>query len=346
LQRRSRSDDAPDAGARTEGPGSAGPFPFQLGATPVVTAVTLLVVFFGAVAAYVAWAAQAVASGVAPGWLVAGAIAIYVAIYVASAAFSFALAWIYRTPRPPQYRIGAIAALRLYACEAAAMAKLHPRMAFGWWAMRDPPARPAQAPVLLVHGVLCNAGAWLGVLPRLAAACDNPVYTLSYSPPQASIEVFAEQLAAKIDAIREATGAETVTLVAHSMGGLVARAYLRRHGPQRVRGVVTIGTPHHGSVHAWLFPGVCFDEMRPGSAWLAELNRNEAAGPPVRIVALWSWHDSMVAPQASATLEGADNVGLTGIGHNSLVEHPAVIARIVDELRGAEREAQAERGAR
>jgi pimeloyl-ACP methyl ester carboxylesterase len=52
----------------------------------------------------------------------------------------------------------------------------------------------------------------------------------------------------------------------------------------------------------------------------------------------------MVAPQASAQLEGADNVGLTGIGHNALVEHPAVFARIVDELRRAEREAQAERG--
>ena len=89
---------------------------------------------------------------------------------------------------------------------------------------------------------------------------------------------FAEQLAAKIDAIRAATGAAKVMLVAHSMGGLVARAYLRRYGAAHVRCLVTIGTPHHGSVHAWLVPGVCLAQMRPGNAWLAELNRNEARG--------------------------------------------------------------------
>jgi len=301
----------------------------------MITAVTLLFVFVGAVAAYLAWAVQAAASGVAPVWLVAGAVAIYVAIYLVGAAVAFTLAWIYRTPRPPQDRIGAAGALRLYVGEAIAMAKLHPRMAFGWWFMRDPPARPAHAPVLLLHGVLCNAGAWRGTLAPLAAASDNPVYTLSYGPPQAPIEIFAEQLAARIDEIRAATGAAKVTLVAHSMGGLVARAYLRRHGAQHVRRLVTLGTPHHGSVHAWLFPGACLAQMRPGSAWLAELNRNESAGPPVRVVSLWSWHDSMVAPQASARLEGADNVGFTGIGHNSLVEHPEVVARVVLEIQRA-----------
>jgi pimeloyl-ACP methyl ester carboxylesterase len=235
--------------------------------------------------------------------------------------------------------------MRLYVGEAIAMAKSHPRMAFAWWGMRDPPPRPASAPVLLLHGVLCNAGVWHAMLPRIEAAGHGPLYTLSYGPPQASIETFAEQLAAKIDAIRAATGAAKVTLVAHSMGGLVARAYVRRFGAEQVRCLVTLGAPHHGSVHARLVPGICLAQIRPGSAWLAELNRNEGAGPPVRIVSLWSWHDSMVAPQASAWLDGADNVGLTGIGHNALIEHPAVFVRIVDELKGAEREAQAERGA-
>ena len=58
----------------------------------MVTALTLLVLFFGAVAAYVAWAVDAAAHGIAAGWLVAGAAAIYVALYAGSAAFSFTLA--------------------------------------------------------------------------------------------------------------------------------------------------------------------------------------------------------------------------------------------------------------
>ena len=46
--------------------------------------------------------------------------------------------------------------------------------------------------------------------------------------------MFADQVAAKIDAILAATGAARVAIVGHSMGGLVARAYLRRHGARKV----------------------------------------------------------------------------------------------------------------
>lgn len=307
----------------------------------MVTALTLIVVFASALAAYGIFAATAMQHGIAAAWLFAGAAAIYIAFYLVAAAFSFALAWVYRTPRPPERRIRMGGALRLYLGEAIAMAKSHPRMALAWWSMRDPPARPANAPVLLLHGVLCNAGVWHGVLPRIRAASPGPVYTLSYGPPQAPIETFVVQLAAKIDAIRLATGAAKVTIVAHSMGGLVARAYVRHHGAAAVRSLVAIGTPHHGSVHAWIFPGACLTQIRPGSAWLAALNRDEDAGPPVRTVCLCSWHDSMVAPQASAWLDGAENVGLTGVGHNALIEDPRVLARVVEELERTEHESTA-----
>ena len=205
-------------------------------------------------------------------------------------------------------------------------------MAFGWWTMRDPAPRQAAAPVLLVHGVLCNAGIWRGFLPELSARGIGPVYTLSYGPPQASIELFAEQLAAKIAAIRADTGAAKVALVAHSMGGVVARAYCRRHGAQSVRCLVTLGAPHHGSVHAWMFPGICLSQIRPGSAWLAELNRGEGTPPPTRLVSIWSWHDSMVAPQTSARLAGAQNIDIVGVGHNAMLGDPEVIARVAAEL--------------
>src|SRR5581483_3753930 len=44
----------------------------------------------------------------------------------------------------------------------------------------------------------------------------------------------------------------TVDLVAHSHGGLVARAYLQRHGAERVHALVTIGTPHKGMLKTFL----------------------------------------------------------------------------------------------
>jgi len=155
---------------------------------------------------------------------------------------------------------------------------------------------------------------------------------LSYGPPLASIEAFADQVAAKIDAILDATGASRVAIVGHSLGGLVARAYLRRNGAQKVASVMTLGTPHHGSVHAWLVPGSPRAALRPGNAWLAELNRSEGAPDGVRLVSLWSWHDSMVAPQTSARLAGADNIVLAGIGHNALLGDRSVFALVAAEL--------------
>jgi triacylglycerol esterase/lipase EstA (alpha/beta hydrolase family) len=116
------------------------------------------------------------------------------------------------------------------------------------------------------------------------------------------------------------------------MGGLVGRAYLRRHGPAKVSMLMTLGTPHHGSVHAWLFPGTSLAQLRPGNAWLTELNRAEGAPAGTRVVSLWSWHDSMVAPQTSARLDGAENIALPGIGHNALVRNRRVFGHVAEEL--------------
>jgi triacylglycerol esterase/lipase EstA (alpha/beta hydrolase family) len=113
------------------------------------------------------------------------------------------------------------------------------------------------------------------------------------------------------------------------MGGLVARAYVRRFGAARVERIITIGTPHHGSVLAWSYPGRCLAQMRPGNAWLVELNRDEGRPLPAPITSLWSRHDSMVAPQASSELAGAENVALVGIGHNALLNDGQIMERVM-----------------
>jgi len=123
-------------------------------------------------------------------------------------------------------------------------------------------------------------------------------------------------------------------MVAHSMGGLVARAYLRRYGGAKVRRLITVGTPHQGSMLAYLFPGVSLSQLRPRNEWLSELGASATdAHPP--IVSLWSWHDSMVAPQTSSVLERAENIALMGIGHNALLRDPEVFKRVAAEIERA-----------
>jgi pimeloyl-ACP methyl ester carboxylesterase len=291
------------------------------------TAVSLWTMTLGGAALYANWARGLAAQGTSVALLAAGALAVYLAVFLAFMTAYFTLAWLGRAPRPPQARIGVARTLRLIANEYRALVVSAWRMMFFALLMRDPPPSPAARPVLLVHGVLCNAGAWGGFARRLSARGVGPVYSLSYGPTLASIDLFADQLAAKIDLILTETGANQVVIVAHSMGGLVALAYCRKYGAANVRRIISLGAPYHGSLHAWLFPGRCLAQMHPGNPWLAELHRARFSRPPIH--SIWSWHDSMVTPQTSSRLEGADNIALVGVGRNALLADPDAAARAI-----------------
>jgi triacylglycerol esterase/lipase EstA (alpha/beta hydrolase family) len=299
------------------------------------TAVGIVVVTLAGLGGYAVWAASALAAGNSPGFVLAVLPAAYFAVIAAATAFWFTLAWIFRSPRPPDRQLGLRATLRLAWGEYVALATSPARMGGYWWLIRDPAPAPAAMPVLLLHGVVCNAGVFRALIADLRARGIGPVYTLSYGPPLAAAELFVEQLAVRIESIRAATGAARVALVAHSMGGVVARAYIQRYGAARVATLVTIGTPHHGSHHARFAVGASIAALRPDSEWLARLNRDEGAPLPVRVVPIWSWHDSLVTPQTSARLAGAEEIALAGIGHNAMLGDARVFELVADELRRA-----------
>jgi triacylglycerol esterase/lipase EstA (alpha/beta hydrolase family) len=266
-----------------------------------------------------------VARGASPWWFVAGAPVAYLAPVAVLVSAWFALSWIWRTPRPSNAQLDFAGSVRLFIGEVLAVAVSWPLIALHRLAIRDPAPAPARLPVILVHGVMVNDGVWFTMRRYLARRDVGAVYTINYGPPYGDIERFAEQLGAKIESVCAATGAARVLLVCHSMGGLVARTYLRQRGPARIERIITIGTPHHGSVFARGLIGRCLAQMRPGNAWLAELNRDEAKPSAVPITSIWSRHDSLVAPQASAELACAENIAVVGVGHNALLNDPRVM---------------------
>jgi pimeloyl-ACP methyl ester carboxylesterase len=289
------------------------------------SALTLTLLTGGIAALYADWAIAMAARGVSPWLLLIGAPLLYGAIVFVITLVYFAAAWLYRAKRPPQAQIGLGATLRLIGNEYRALLGSAGRMIFYRWLIREPPPAKTRAPVLLVHGVLCNAGVWSRFSRLLRARGVRPVYTISYGPPLASIDLFADQLAVKIDRILAETGAPSVVTVTHSMGGLVVLAYCRKYGADKIRRLIALAAPFHGSIHAACFPGVCLTELRPGSLWLKKLYRREFARPPIS--SIWSWHDSMVAPQTSCKLENAQNIALTGVGHNAILADPGAFAR-------------------
>jgi triacylglycerol esterase/lipase EstA (alpha/beta hydrolase family) len=304
-----------------------------------MTAILLLALLLAGTSTYVRWAIDCVAQGASPWWFVAGAPFAYLAPVAVLVSAWFALSWIWRTPRPPNAQLDFAGSVRLFVGEVLAVAISWPLIALHRLVIRDPVPAPAQLPIVLVHGVMVNDGVWFTMRRYLARQAVTAVYTINYGPPYGDIEHFAEQLGAKIESVCAATGAARVLLVCHSMGGLVARAYVRQRGPARLERIITLGTPHHGSVFARGVIGRCLAQMRPGSAWLAELNRDETKPPPVPITSIWSRHDSLVAPQASSELACAENVALLGIGHNALLGDERVMQIISRTLANTSRDA-------
>lgn len=293
-----------------------------------MTAILLFTLLIAGVVHYVRWAVHRVAQGDPSWWFVAGAPVAYLLPVVVLAAASFALSWIWRTPRPPDARLDFDGCVRLFGGEVSAVASSWLLIAFHRLLMRDPAPAAAKLPVILVHGVLVNDGVWFMMRRHLAKQGVGPIYTLNYGPPYGDIEHFAEQLHVKIESVCASTGAARVVLVGHSMGGLVSRAYFRQRGRARLEKIITIGTPHHGSVLARLAFGRCLAQMRPGNAWLEELNRDEAKPLTVHLTSIWSRHDSLVVPQASSQLRCAENVAVIGVGHNALLGDPRVMALV------------------
>ncbi len=188
--------------------------------------------------------------------------------------------------------------------------------------------RGEKPPVMLVHGYRCNSGLWWWMVSRLRSA-GFEVEAIDLEPALVSIDRFAEQLDQHIEACLRDTGSAKLRLVTHSMGGLVARAYLQRYGSRRVDKLITLACGHHGTRLAHLGSGRNAREMEPGSAWLAALR--EPA--PVPTVTIWTAEDNFIAPQTSSRLSGAREVALTGMGHLTFMFSRRVLDIVLNELR-------------
>ena len=200
-----------------------------------------------------------------------------------------------------------------------------------WWMGNDTVGRVhnGRPTVLLVHGYACNRGEWWWLRRRLRAL-GFAVTTINLEPPFADIDCFAGQLHARIEALLAETGVDRVALVAHSMGGLASRAYLRRHGCGRVTTLITLASPHHGTLFARLGPGRNARQMEPDNDWIRQLGDQESFAIPV--VSIWGAIDEFMVPQDSSRLAGARDTEFATLGHLSMLFSPAVLQSLQAEL--------------
>ena len=188
-------------------------------------------------------------------------------------------------------------------------------------------------PVILIHGYRVR-GLTMGLLAWRLRRSGRAIRMPTFGSVRAPIEDYVTALARVIRETLQETGAEEVDLVGHSMGGLVARAYLSR-GEVRVARLITLGAPHLGSPF-WVFTwGACGREMRPESEFLRAL-RSQPLSPGLRAFALYSDFDALVPPTSASGWEGpgVERVLLSGVGHMGLVMRSGAAKAVLQALEG------------
>lgn len=187
------------------------------------------------------------------------------------------------------------------------------------------PQRPA---VVLIHGFVCNRGFWLPWMRELKTL-GVPYTSVNLEPVFGSIADYIPVIEEAVQRAQRLTDSPPV-LICHSMGGLAARAWLAHGSPAalRVRQVITIGTPHHGTWLGRFSQTPNGQQMRLNHGWLKALSAKEAttdAAPYSRFVCWYSNADNIVFPASSALLAGADNRHVPGLAHVALAFHPTVM---------------------
>jgi predicted alpha/beta hydrolase family esterase len=189
--------------------------------------------------------------------------------------------------------------------------------------VRDP-QRPA---VLFIHGYMCNRATWRPWLFGGGLAGRWNCATVTLEPVFGAVDRYPELVHAAVERLRTASGAERVTLVCHSMGGLVARAYLRAHGHHAVARVVTIDTPHHGTLFARLGHG---DNTRQMQLACDYVRRLAADDEPVEFVCIASQHDNLIVPRDNQILACAEAIWFERIGHLAMTDDDDVLAKLLE----------------
>jgi triacylglycerol lipase len=204
------------------------------------------------------------------------------------------------------------------------------------WAFAVPGIQPAlgkqaRAPVLLVHGYVCNARLWDSLIPDLRAQ-GHTVLAIHLEPVFTSIDDYAEQIEQAAQALRHHTGQNQVALLGHSMGGLAIRAWMRRYGTAHAARALTLGTPHAGTQINALVRTPNAVQMAWHSPWLQELAAAETEATRSLLRIGLSPQDNIVFPQRAQILPGVTPRVFEGLGHLQLCTSQKVRAWVCQEL--------------
>ncbi len=202
---------------------------------------------------------------------------------------------------------------------------------FGLFRKKDAAVTRGETPVLLLHGLFVNKASWFWFKHCLRRQGFSNVVTMNLSSWH-NEEVLTELVAKKVDELRHKTGVNQVHIVGHSMGGMIARNYVQlRGGGDKVKCLVCLGVPHHGSKLAVFTLDPLGKLLVPGSDFLRKID-----GAPVPehidMTNIYSDKDNMVLPCSSSRMTWGKEIILNNLGHTALIYRKTAITATVSAL--------------
>jgi triacylglycerol lipase len=193
-----------------------------------------------------------------------------------------------------------------------------------------PASASAQDPILFVHGYVESASLWNTMIGNFEKDGYPKSYLSAYSyNTSQSNKIDAEEVKSKVETLLKNTGATKVDIIAHSMGSLNSRYYIKNLGGEaKVDDWVSLGGPNHGTETAnFCFSASCV-EMRVGSTFLKELNATDETPGAVNYGTWWSPCDEIINPDSSVALSGATNTKTACISHTALTTDSTVYTQV------------------
>ncbi|MFT3713364.1 MAG: hypothetical protein QM817_37385 [Archangium sp.] len=194
--------------------------------------------------------------------------------------------------------------------------------------------------IVFVHGINSSGADWSVMVERFKAEGwpEDRLIAESFTDPSWGCNTLnAAQVADWVHTL-EGRGAQRIAIVAHSMGGLSSRYFMKSlDGHERIAAFITLGTMHHGLTSPCLAPvGVCvWKELCSSGRFIRELNTTPTTPGPATWTSIFSDGDQTV-PSTSSTLDGATNVLVPGLQHagpSGLQDSEQVFQSVLESLR-------------
>ena len=120
------------------------------------------------------------------------------------------------------------------------------------------------------------------------------------------------------------------------MGGIIGRYWLQKfNGYKRTRRLISIGSPHKGTLMAQLIPKYPFkgiSEMKINSKFLRELAKNDSFLDGIECISFITYWDLMVFPGWWTNLNLGKKISVKVFKHRNLVRNKYVVDKIIDEI--------------